>query len=97
MEHDKEIKEIAVLLARIEPFVQRYLDKMVDKHGATVTLSVSSDLATSMLAMCLLMIMRDHGDTDKFMKTMSRVIDAKVNAALDVRTHASSSTCQRLH
>jgi len=70
---------------------------MVDKHGTTVTLSVSSDIATSMIAMCLMIIMRDGGSTEKFMMTMSKIIDGKINAALKVKAQAGSSTCQHLH
>jgi hypothetical protein len=97
MDIDDEIKRVKMILTRIEPIVQRHLDKMIDEHGTNVTLSVSSNLATSMLAMCMLIIMRSGGNVEQFMEIMAGEINEKIKSAVRVEIQAGQSTCQRLH
>jgi hypothetical protein len=97
MDIDDEIRRVKMILTRLEPIVQRHLDKMIDEHGTNVTLSVSSNLATSMLAMCMLIIMRSGGNVEQFMEIMGGEINEKIKSALRVDTQAGQSTCQRLH
>ena len=97
MEAEEQMRLINALLNRIEPFVQRYLDKMIEEHGTSVTISVSSNLATSMLAMCMLIIIRTGGDVEDFMEIVVNEINFKINSTMKVVAEASQSTCQHLH
>ena len=97
MDIDDEIRQVKMILTRLEPIVQRHLDKMIDEHGTNVTLSVSSNLATSMLAMCMLIIMRSGGNVEQFMEIMAGEINEKIKSAVRVEIQAGQSTCQRLH
>jgi len=48
------------VLERIEPRVKKYFLKLTKTHGQAVSINVSADLATSMLAMVMLMA-EDNG------------------------------------
>lgn len=95
MEH--EINRTNELLERLEPIVQRYLDKMLDQEGVSITISVSTNLATSMVAMCILMIMHRKGAHAEYVSAMAEQINDKVGSALAAKVQAGHSTCQKLH
>lgn len=97
MDIDDEMRMVKKILDRIEPIVQYHLDKMTDDHGANVTLSVSSNLSTSMLAMGVLLIMRGGGDIKQFMEIIIKEIEEKIKVTVEFERQAGQSTCHRLH
>lgn len=104
----KEIARVGEILDRLEPVVQRHISRMIDAEGSNITLSVSSNIATSMIVMSLLMIHERGGDVDQFMKVVLHEIKGKFDEAMvevqsakqeikDQIAQAGWDTCKSLH
>jgi hypothetical protein len=70
MSEDEEIKKVMEICNRMNPVIQRALNRMFKDYGDTVTLSVVCNLAVGMGAQAMLISRAKGGDEDHMLDVM---------------------------
>ena len=68
----KEIARVQEIMIRAEKILQAFLSRTTDRDGPMVALSVASNMATTLMAVSMLMVERSGGSIPLF---MSRVME----------------------
>ena len=98
--------EMVAVQERLNPIIARFLERMLDKHGIEGTLSVASYVATNLLAVSLLVIEEEGGDSDAFMHIVLSELahkhsegraSADALRAIDKASVTSGFTCRPRH
>jgi Holliday junction resolvasome RuvABC ATP-dependent DNA helicase subunit len=102
-EIEAKLAEMVAVQERLNPIVARLLERMMDKHGVEGALSVASYVATNLLAVSLLVIENEGGDSDAFMQIVLRELahkhaegraGADALRAIDKASVTSGFTCR---
>jgi hypothetical protein len=93
----REIERVQELMHKIEPMLVKSMNRMLERDGVNVTLSVSSNIATSLMAMSLYMIFKGNGSTEEFLEVMFKEVKEKYASVCMRSPYADQSTCQPLH
>lgn len=72
MSEDEEIKKVMEICNRMNPVIQRALNRMFKDYGDTVTLSVVCNLAVGMGAQAMLIARARGGDEDHMLDVMHK-------------------------
>jgi len=88
---EEEIKIVKELLERLDPVIHRQLNKVFAKHGTNVGLSLVTNMATSFIALAVMIVERHDGDVDEFMSVLLHETKEKYDIA-----HATNKTQQIL-
>ena len=109
---NKDVKEamekVGRYLERMEPMSQRYLNKIIDKDGASVALSVACNMSTSLMCVAMLLVEASDGNVDEFMEiVIQELIQKHKKARVKAMSQAtilqaqygdgSNFTCRPLH
>ena len=89
---EKEIERVKELLDRLDPIMHKHFQKVLDKDGLNVALSLITNCSTTLLAMAVLIVEKHEGNLDDFMTVMLAETKAKYNFA-----HATDKTNKLLN
>ena len=94
------------LCRRLEPIIERFLEKTATQYGPEVTMNVLTNISTSMMAHAILLADVQNGNTDQFREILMTEVRRKYMEALsqmeaDIALHkmisAGNDTCRPLH
>jgi hypothetical protein len=69
-ELEQKVKRVKEILNRIDPKVKRTMDAIIDKDGIEVTLSVASNIGSSLLAMGMLIVHARGSDPNQYLESL---------------------------
>jgi dihydroxyacetone kinase len=92
-----EEKESRKIIERFTPLLQKLLYKIHTENGAGVCATVASNIATSLMAYSVTIVMKHNGDINEFMKMMIDEVCVKCTRAKKVDGENHNNTCQPLH
>ena len=78
---DKEMKRVIDICRRLEPVINKFLLRMIDRDGADVSLSVVSNMATTLMAHAITMVETRGADVDQFVKILMYEVKNKYDVA----------------
>lgn len=93
----KEVERVQELMHKIEPMLIKSMNRILERDGVNVSLSVSSNIATSLMAMSLYMIFRGNGSTEEFLEVMINEVKEKYASVCMRSPYAEENTCRPLH
>jgi hypothetical protein len=79
----EDAKKVELYMDRIRKVSERYLQRLAEREGVTVALSVTANIATDHFAIVLLMIQSQGGDITEFADMMMELVRRKVVAEAD--------------
>lgn len=91
MEED-EVQRVVSVCRRLEPIINRFVCRLIEKDGANVSISIISNLATNFMAQAITMVEARGGDVDQFVKIMMVETKNKYDvASAQVQTESALS------
>lgn len=103
---DEEIKRVVDICQRLEPILHRFIEGLVTRDGANVTISVISNLGTTFMAQAITMIEARGGDVDQFVKILMVEVknkydvgssQIKAEGVLSKMMSGGPDTCRPMH
>jgi len=83
----EEAELVKEILERVDPMIHRRLNKLIEQHGINVGLSVVTNMATSFVALAVMIVERHGGNVDEFMSVLLSETREKYDLA-----HATDKT-----
>lgn len=78
---EDEIDSVVAICRRLEPVIHRFVERLMDRNGLDVSISVISNLATSFMAQAITMVETKGGDVDQFVKILMHETKIKYESA----------------
>ena len=78
---DKEMERVVELCRRLEPIMNKFIVRLIDRDGPDVAVSVVSNVATTFMAHAITMIETRGADVDQFVKILMHEVKNKYDVA----------------
>jgi hypothetical protein len=79
--NEKEMEKVKELLESLDPIIHKHINKITDQYGLNVSLSLITNVATSFIALAVMIIERHDGNVDEFMSVLLREAKVKYDLA----------------